>query len=87
MTVDDRFRTWPLGRQVAPYALCPKDREPLISTIEQRGAEFLCEVCGTYYGFLSPVPGAPTKELDARHAELQSAFDAARSARAQVEQS
>lgn len=59
-----------------PYAGCPRDREPLISTIERRGAEFLCMVCGGWFGFLAPTPIEPTPEVDARYAELQARFDA-----------
>lgn len=79
MTVDDHFRTFPPAHRgpdgAAPYALCPRDKEPLVSTIEHQGAEFLCMVCGTWYGFMAPVPGVPTPELDARHEELRAAFD------------
>lgn len=59
-----------------PMATCPSDGEPLISTFERRGAEFLCMVCGRWLGFLSPEPADPTTELEARHAELQARFDA-----------
>lgn len=67
-----------LGRSSGekPYATCPRDGEPLISTIEQPGAEFLCMVCGVWYGFLSPKPATPTPELEARYNELQTRFDA-----------
>lgn len=68
-----------LGRQPSdtpPMACCPRDDEPLIMTMERRGAEFVCMVCGTWYGFLAPKPLAPTPELMARLAELQARFDA-----------
>jgi hypothetical protein len=59
----------------APMACCPKDGEPLISTLRWRGAEFFCMVCKTKYGFLSPTPKDVTPELQARHDELQEQFE------------
>jgi hypothetical protein len=59
-----------------PYACCPRDGEPLITSLERRGAEFVCLVCGGWFGFLSPKPGDPTPELDARYAELKARYDA-----------
>lgn len=79
--IDDSFRAWPMGKGPAPFALCPRDREPLVATIEQAGAEFVCVVCHTYYGFLAPVAGEPTEQLAARLAELEAIFDAERAAR------
>ncbi len=60
----------------APYAVCPDDREPLISSFEVDYKEFLCMVCGHRYEFLQPHAAEPTPELDARHAALQAKFDA-----------
>ncbi len=50
MTIDDSFRsagdlvgralTPPEKRDPAPMACCPRDLEPLIPTLEHRGAEF-----------------------------------------------
>lgn len=59
-----------------PMATCPKDDEPLISTLLYRGAEFVCQVCKTRYGFLAPKPATWTQELQDRHDELQAAFEA-----------
>lgn len=68
-----------IGRQregkPAPMACCPRDNEPLISTFERPGAEFLCMVCGGWFGFLAPVPG-DAEQLQARYAELLARFDA-----------
>lgn len=58
-----------------PYATCPHDDEPLICTLEHAGAEFLCMVCGRWYGWLAPTPQQPTPELDARYEELRARFD------------
>lgn len=60
----------------APMATCPRDDEPLIASFEQRGAEFVCIVCGTWYGFLSPKPADPTPELNARYSELRGLYAA-----------
>lgn len=59
-----------------PMATCPSDGEPLVSTLERRGAEFVCAVCGCWYGFLSPRPATCTPELEARHKELDAAWRA-----------
>lgn len=59
-----------------PMACCPRDGEPLVSTFERRGAEFLCMVCGGWFGFLSPSPREATPELDARYEELRARFRA-----------
>jgi hypothetical protein len=69
-----------LGRKregrTQPYACCPRDGEPLIATMMRVGAEFVCLVCGTWYGFLSPTAKDPTPELDARYAEIKARWDA-----------
>lgn len=62
--------------QPRPYACCPRDGEPLISTLERAGAEFVCVVCGSWFGFLSPKPGLPTPERAARYDELRARFNA-----------
>lgn len=59
-----------------PMATCPADGEPLISTFERRGAEFLCMTCGAWFGFLAPTPAEATAALEARHAELHARFKA-----------
>lgn len=60
----------------APVATCPSDGESLIMTFERPGAEFVCVVCGRWYGFLAPVPAEPSPELEARRIVLREAFDA-----------
>ena len=65
----------------APYATCPSCGDPLVSTFEWRGAEFICVKEDRLFGFLSPVPKDPTPELEARHKELEAEYDAARAAR------
>jgi hypothetical protein len=58
-----------------PMACCPRDDEPLVSTLEFPGAEFICVVCGTKYGFLAPTPRPSTPELWARYEELKEQWD------------
>lgn len=58
-----------------PYALCPRCGEPLVSTLDFPGAEFYCLECRQRYGFLSPRPGQPTPELEARYRALQAEWD------------
>ena len=70
-----------MGKGPAPMATCPHDGEPLVSTFEFRGAEFICVVCDRLYGYLSPRPAESTPALEARHQELQAQYDAARAAR------
>ena len=81
--VDDSFRQHPLGMvlgrnadEPAPTACCPRDDEPMISTFERNGAEFVCMVWGTWYGFLAPKALPDTPERQARHDELRARFDA-----------
>lgn len=69
------------GKNEAPMATCPHDDEPLISTFEFQGAEFICQVCGHKYGFLSPKPAKWTPELQARHDELRAQYDKERAER------
>lgn len=64
-----------IGRKEPPMACCPKDGEPLISTLKYRGAEFVCMVCGSLLGFLSPTPKDVTPELTERYEFLQQEFD------------
>lgn len=59
-----------------PMACCPTDGEPLVSTFERPGAEFVCAVCGRWLGFLSPTPKDSTPELEARQEELAAAWKA-----------
>ena len=65
----------------APTACCPHDGEPLILTMEYSGAEFICMVCNGLFGYLDPVPGEPTPERLARHAELKALYQADYAAR------
>lgn len=64
-----------------PMACCPRDGEPLISTLEFAGAEFYCVVCRTKYGFLSPSPKDWTQELQDRHDVLREQYDTERAER------
>lgn len=57
-----------------PMACCPRDGEPLISTIRWRGAEFFCMICRQKFGFLSPVPKEKTQALEDRYQELLALF-------------
>lgn len=61
-----------------PMACCPRDGEPLIMTFEFMGAEFICGVCNTKFGFLSPRPEPWTQSLQDRHDELKILYDLAR---------
>lgn len=81
MTVDDSFRTIPDPAGGPKMAMCPRCNEPLVCTMEFRGAEFVCMVCRGRFGFLAPVPAEPTAELDARHDELRAQYDRERAAR------
>jgi hypothetical protein len=64
-----------------PIATCHNDGEPLVSTLEYRGAEFVCVVCGDRYGFLGPKPADTTPELLARLKELTVRYDRERAER------
>lgn len=64
-----------------PTATCPHDHEPLVATMEFRGAEFYCVVCQRTFGFLSPIPATTTPELDARLTELTAAYERERALR------
>lgn len=65
-----------IGSKEPPMACCPEDGEPLISTFRYAGAEFVCMVCGSLLGFLSPTPKDVTPELTERHDFLRKQFDA-----------
>lgn len=65
----------------APMACCPRDGEPLIATLEFRGAEFYCQKCGSKLGFLSPTPATWTEALQARHDELRAQYLTERASR------
>ena len=56
------------------YAGCPRCNEPLICTMERRGAEFHCMVCGGWFGFLAPKPLDVTPEMDKRYEQLDALF-------------
>lgn len=64
-----------------PVACCPDCEEPLVMTMEFRGAEFICMVCRRLFGFLSPTPKDETPELRARYDELKAQYDAERAER------
>lgn len=78
--IDDRFRSLP-GKDEdrgVPTACCPRDGEPLICTMERRGAEFHCMICGGWFGFLAPVEKYESEhpDLATRYAYLRARFDA-----------
>lgn len=83
MSIDDSFRALPdmLFRTLSPdkleppIATCPRDGEPLISTMKYRGAEFYCVVCKGKFGFMAPVPKTATPELLDRLKELETRFE------------
>lgn len=79
--VDDSFRTFPAPGTGPKMAMCPTCKEPLVATLEFRGAEFICMVCKELFGFMAPVPAEPTPELEARHDELRALYDIERTAR------
>lgn len=84
MTVGDRIvpsTAAKLLRGERPMATCPADNEPLIMTMEFRGAEFICMVCKQLYGFLSPKPATWTQELQDRHDVLLAQYEAERAQR------
>ena len=64
-----------MPKEETPFALCPNCRAPLISTLDFPGAEFYCLECGHKCGFMSPVAGAPTPELNARYIKLKREWD------------
>lgn len=63
------------SRREPPMAVCPRDGEPLISTLRYPGAEFVCMVCGDRLGFLSPRAAVSEAKLEARYEHLQALFD------------
>lgn len=83
--IDDSFRTLPIpdGRGLR-MAMCPKCAEPLVSTLEFRGAEFICMGCRGLFGFMAPLPAAPTSELKKRHEELRLQYETERAARQEI---
>ncbi len=64
------------GERVPQTAVCPKDGEPLVMSLERAGYEFVCIICGNWLGFLSPNGATPTPELDARYEELLAQYKA-----------
>lgn len=64
------------GRGDPPLAACRSCGEPLVSTFERPGYEFVCAVCGRWHEFLSPFPAEATAEAIARADELRAAWDA-----------
>jgi hypothetical protein len=59
-----------------PIAVCKKDGEPVMATFRYPGAEFVCMVCGSLYGYFEVDSAVDTPELAARHDELKARFDA-----------
>lgn len=47
-----------------------------MATFRYSGAEFVCMVCGSLYGFFDVDSVVDTPELAARHDELKARFDA-----------
>lgn len=84
MGVDDRIDLDTAGQLLSgnePMAVCPRDGDPLVMTMEFSGAEFFCVTCEGKFGFLAPTPATWTPELQARHDELKATYDEARAAR------
>lgn len=84
MGIDDSIRTLPIdpkNKRPTPMACCPKDGEPLVLTLEFKGAEFICMGCKQLYGFLAPIGKPNTPELQARYAELKAQYAAERKER------
>lgn len=63
------------GGKPRPMATCPHDGDPLVSTLEFPGAEFVCVKCSCTFGFLSPAPADPTPELEQRYAEACAVYE------------
>lgn len=49
------------------YSLCPRDREPLVSSLVMRGCEWVCVVCGNYYPMFGVPTTAATDQLHQRY--------------------
>lgn len=67
-----------------PMACCPRDGEPLVSTLEFYKTEFYCVVCERKFGFLDPIPKETTKELEDRHDELREQYEQERTERMEL---
>lgn len=59
-----------------PFAGCPHDGTPLISTIERRGKEWHCMTCGRWLEWLQARGTAVTPETTAQHADHAARFKA-----------
>ena len=83
LPIDDSFRTLPLRAKGEPktYAGCPRCGAPLVSTLEFRGAEWICVPCDHLYGYMAPIPVAPSDEIEAQYEAVKTAYDAARAER------
>ena len=70
----------------APVALCCCGT-PLVSTLEQPGAEWYCVTCERFHGWLHARKGDgpnPTPELEARYEEALVQYRVERAARAEA---
>lgn len=63
-----------MSDKATPWATCPHDGEPLVSTFEVAFKEFLCMACGRRYGFFGPKPSF--EDHQPRYNELLALFDA-----------
>jgi len=82
--------TWPAAKKVVerhtstPFAGCRSCGEPLVSTFEWRGYEFICMGCGRHWAFLQPRPIPFSLEVTRRHDELRAQYDVERKERAEA---
>lgn len=63
------------ARRITEYSVCG-DGEPLVTSLEVRGHEWLCMVCGRRYPMFRPGSRPATPELDARYEELRALYRA-----------
>lgn len=61
--------------------VCPRDGEPVIFTLEFRGAEYVCIECGWLGGVFSPSEVPADHGMALRHAELRERYEAERAER------
>lgn len=57
-----------------PIALCHACDEPLVSTMEFPGKEWICVVCRRTYEYFGAKQGESTPELMDRHNELRDQY-------------
>lgn len=55
--------------------VCPREGEPVTFTLDHRGAEYLCQVCGWLGGVFSPMEAEASEALVARRDELEAKFE------------